>query len=68
MSGCVRFARYIRALIALKYGTLDQEFLHHLLKSENGLYGHQLTIQLLECSKNERYPFKQNFIWNVFNL
>jgi hypothetical protein len=37
---------------------LDQEFLRHLLKGENGLFSHKVNEQPLECSKDELSPCK----------
>jgi hypothetical protein len=36
----------------------DQEFLHHLLKGEKGIFSHQVIEQPLECSKDEPSPSK----------
>jgi hypothetical protein len=53
ISGRVQFARYIKAPIALRYGTSGPRISSSFSRGRNGLFSHQVIEQPLKCSKDE---------------
>ena len=58
MSSRIQFARYIKAPIALRYGTLGPRISSSSSRGRKWSFSHQVIEQPFECSKDELSPCK----------